>query len=241
MTCPLFMVCPLFGMSAIGRFHCIYKKRVAILVDGHCLPRTVFHECKNKDISAQYFTYKALLSAAIASIQENWNDYCHVVTEDKDSVRENLLMYSESNVYMLPLITIDLVLYSLSNITSCNTLIYYFRNENLSHALFSAFNNHAIGAIEIVLLNGHYVLTYSRANECLSVLRNNSGNVFHVWLLKCCKKNFYVTSKHTLFNQNKFIFNKVCLYEINIYFYSIELNLYSIKYIYMISKYIFAQ
>ena len=47
---------------------------------------------------------------------------------------------------------VDLVLYSLSNNTSYNMLVYYFRSESLNHDLFSPFNNHAIGEIEIVLL-----------------------------------------------------------------------------------------
>ena len=35
---------------------------------------------------------------------------------------------------MLPSIMVDLVLYSLSNITYCNVLVYYFRNKNLNHS-----------------------------------------------------------------------------------------------------------
>ena len=69
---------------------------------------------------------------------------------------------------------VDLVLHSLSIITSCNVLVYYFRNEN---HLFSFFNNHAIGEIEIVLLTGHYDLISDRADEYSSVLTNNPENV----------------------------------------------------------------
>ena len=58
-----------------------------------------------------------------------------------------------------------------------------------------------------------------------------------VWLLKCCKKNFYVISKYIFIQSNKFIFIKVNFY-IKIYFHSIKINFYSIKYICMISKYI---
>ena len=92
------------------------KRRVAIRRDGHCLPKPVFRGCKSKDILPQYLTYKALLSAATTSIQENWSGYCHVVTEDKESTLENLRLYSENKAYMLPSIMVDLVLYSLSNI-----------------------------------------------------------------------------------------------------------------------------
>ena len=55
---------------------------------------------------------------------------------------------------------VDLVLYSLSNNTSYNMLVYYFRNESLNHDLFSPFNNHAIGEIEIVLLLSFIALLY---------------------------------------------------------------------------------
>ena len=76
------------------------KKRVAIRGDGHCSPRAVFHGCKSKDILTQYITYKTLLSAATASIQENWSDYCHVFTEDKESALDNLRMYSENKALL---------------------------------------------------------------------------------------------------------------------------------------------
>ena len=154
-------------------------KTVAIRGDGHCLPRAVFRGCKNKDILPQYLTYKALLSAATASIQENWSDYCHVITEDKESALENLRVYSENKAYMLPSIMVDLVLYSLSNVTSCNIRVCYFRNESLNHHLFSPFNNHAIGEIEIVLLNGHYELICNMADEYSLVLTDNPKNVFN--------------------------------------------------------------
>ena len=143
------------------------------------MPRAVFRGCKSKDLLSQYLTYKALLSAATASIQENWSDYCHVITEDKESALENLRVYSENKAYMLPSIMVDLVLYSLSNVTSCNILVYYFRNESLSHHLFSPFNNHAIGEIEIVLLNGHYDLICNMADEYSLVLTDNPKNVFN--------------------------------------------------------------
>ena len=100
------------------KLNLVNKQRVAIRGDGHSLPRAVFRGCKSKDTLPQYLTYKALLFAATASIQENWNDYCPVVTEDKESSLENLRMYSESKAYMLPSIMVDLVL--------------YFRNFNVS-------------------------------------------------------------------------------------------------------------
>ena len=140
------------------------------------MSRAVFRGCKRKDILPQYLAYKALISADTASIQENWSDYCHVVTEDKESALENIRMYSENKVHMLPSIMLDLVLYSLSNITSCNILVYYFRNESLNHHLFSPFNNHAIGEIEIVLLNEHYDLNCSMADEHSLVLTDNPNN-----------------------------------------------------------------
>ena len=155
------------------------KRRVAIGGDGHCLPRVVFRGYKSKDILPQYLTYKALLSAATASIQENWSDYCHVVIEDKESALENLWMYSENNAYMLPSIMVDLVLYSLSNITSWNILVYYFKNESLNHHLFSPFNNHAIGEVETVLLNGNYDLICNKADEYSLVLTDNPDNKFN--------------------------------------------------------------
>ena len=74
---------------------------------------------------------------------------------------------------------VDLVLYSLSNITSCNVLVYYFRNESLNHHLFSPFNNHAIGEIEIVLLNGHYDLICSMPDEYSLVLTGSPKYVFN--------------------------------------------------------------
>ena len=74
---------------------------------------------------------------------------------------------------------VDLVLYSLSNITYCNVLVYYFRNKNLNHQLFSPFNNHAIGEIEIVLLNGHYDLICNMADEHSLVLTDNPKNAFN--------------------------------------------------------------
>ena len=154
-------------------------KTVAIRGNGHCLLRAVFRGCKSKDILPQYLTYKALLSAATASIQENWSDYCHVNTEDKESALENLRVYSENKAYMLPSIMVDLVLYSLSNVTSCNIRVCYFRNESLNHHLFSPFNNHAIGEIEIVLLNGHYELICNMADEYSLVLTDNPKNVFN--------------------------------------------------------------
>ena len=154
-------------------------KTVAIRGNGHCLPRAVFRGCKSKDILPQYLTYKALLSAATASIQENWSDYCHVITEDKESALENLRVYSENKAYMLPSIMVDLVLYSLSNVTSCNIRVCYFRNESLNHHLFSPFNNHATGEIEIVLLNGHYELICNMADEYSLVLTDNPKNVFN--------------------------------------------------------------
>ena len=154
-------------------------KTVAIRGNGHCLPRAVFRGCKSKDILPQYLTYKALLSAATASIQENWSDYCHVITEDKESALQNLRVYSENKAYMLPSIMVDLVLYSLSNVTSCNIRVCYFRNESLNHHLFSPFNNHATGEIEIVLLNGHYELICNMADEYSLVLTDNPKNVFN--------------------------------------------------------------
>ena len=74
---------------------------------------------------------------------------------------------------------VDLVLYSLSNITYCNVLVYYFRNKNINHQLFSPFNNHAIGEIEIVLLNGHYDLICNMADEHSLVLTDNPKNAFN--------------------------------------------------------------
>ena len=71
------------------KLNLVNKKRVAILWDGHCLPRAVLRGCKSKDILPQYLAYKGLISADTASIQENWSDYCPVVTEDKESAREN--------------------------------------------------------------------------------------------------------------------------------------------------------
>ena len=87
--------------------------RVAILWDEHCLPWVVFRRCKSQDLLPQYFACKALISADTASIQENWIEYCHVVTEDKESALENFRMYSENEANMLPSNMVDLVLYSL--------------------------------------------------------------------------------------------------------------------------------
>ena len=87
--------------------------RVAILWDEHCLPRVVFRRCKSQDLLPQYLACKALIFADTASIQENWIEYCHVVTEDKESALENFRMYSENEANMLPSIMVDLVLYSL--------------------------------------------------------------------------------------------------------------------------------
>ena len=44
------------------KLNLVNKKRIAIRGDRHCLLRAVFRGCKSKDILAQYFTYKALLS-----------------------------------------------------------------------------------------------------------------------------------------------------------------------------------
>ena len=48
---------------------------------------------------------------------------------------------------------------------------------------------------------------------------------YRLWLLKCCKKNFYVIQDIFLFKQNKFIFDKVNFYDIKIYFNSIKTKL----------------
>ena len=45
--------------------------------------------------------------------------------------------------------------------------------------MFSPFNNHAIGEIEIVLLNGHYDLICNMADEYLLVLTDDPKNVFN--------------------------------------------------------------
>ena len=50
------------------KLNLVNKKRIAIRGDRHCLLRAVFRGCKSRDILAQYLTYKALLSAATASI-----------------------------------------------------------------------------------------------------------------------------------------------------------------------------
>ena len=161
------------------KLNLVNKKRAAIRRDGHRLSRVVFSGCKSKDILPQYLTYRALVSAATASIQENWSDYCHVVTEDKGTDLENLRMYLENKVHMLPSMMVDLVLNSLSNVSSCNILVYYFRNESLDHHVFSPFNNHAIGEIGIVLLNGHYDLICNMADEYSLVLTDKPKNVFN--------------------------------------------------------------
>ena len=161
------------------KLNLVNKKRAAIRRDGHRLSRVVFSGCKSKDILPQYLTYRALVTTATASIQENWSDYCHVVTEDKETGLENLRMYLENKAYMLPSMMVDLVLNSLSNVSSCNILVYYFRNESLDHHLFSPFNNHAIGEIGIVLLNGHYGLICNMADEYSLVLTDKPKNVFN--------------------------------------------------------------
>ena len=74
------------------KLNLVNKRRVAIRGDGHCLPTAVFRGCKSKDILPKYLTYKALLSVAATSIQENWSDYCHVVNEAKESALENIRM-----------------------------------------------------------------------------------------------------------------------------------------------------
>ena len=81
------------------KLNLVNKKRVAIRGDGHCLQRAVFRGCKSKHILPQYLSYKTLVPATTANIQENWNDYCHVVTEDKHSALENLQMYSENKAF----------------------------------------------------------------------------------------------------------------------------------------------
>ena len=68
---------------------------------------------------------------------------------------------------------VDLVLYSLSSITSCNILV------SLNHHLFSPFNNHAIGEIEIVLLNGYYDLICNMPDEYSLVLTGSPKYVFN--------------------------------------------------------------
>ena len=175
--------CTNCGVKAIIDFDNDLKKAYTLLEEKlnliNKLPRAVFRGCKSKDILPQYLTYKALLSAVTASIQENWSDYCHVVTEDKKSTLENLRMYSENKAYILPSIMVDVVLHSLSNMTSCNMLIYYFRNESLNHYLFSPFNNHAFGETAVVRLNRHYDLIYNLADEYSLVLTDNPENKFN--------------------------------------------------------------
>ena len=104
-------------------------------------------------------------------------------------------------------------------------------------------------------LNGYFSLLCKMLEKHLW-----NSSLYLVWLLKCCKNNFYVISKYIFLqskeiyiqqkmfiwyqnifssNQNKFLFNKIYLYDIKIYFHSIEINFFSKIYIYIFLLYEF--
>ena len=92
----------------------IEKERVAILGDGHCLPRAVFRGAKLKDLVAGHISYKSLFRSVIDSLKHEINDYKGFLEEDTATALRQLENYFVSKQYSLTSNVLD----------ACNTFYH---------------------------------------------------------------------------------------------------------------------
>ena len=110
------------------------KIRLSIKGDGHCLPRAIFRGAKHLNLIPQFITYTQLLRSSVEKIKANIQSdvtppentcYKDFITEGVDKAIEALDTYEKSKKYNLPSNIIDIVMFALSNETSCLIKVHY--------------------------------------------------------------------------------------------------------------------
>ena len=149
------------------------KIRLSIKGDGHCLPRAIFRGAKHLNLIPQFITYTQLLRSSVEKIKANIQSdvtppentcYKDFITEGVDKAIEALDTYEKSKKYNLPSNIIDIVMFALSNETSCLIKVHY-QERGGSFDTHNITPNTAIsGVVEVAFINAHYDLVIKKHN-----------------------------------------------------------------------------
>ena len=138
----------------------LYKSRIMIKGDGHCLPRAVFRGAKELDLLTQHLSYSSLFREAIDFIKVNLSDYKDFLEDKHDNPEVELEEYFTTKNYKLPSNINDVVLFAMANVSSCTLKVYYFDRvqENVGFHSIDPTTGHPVGEIELAFFCGHYDL-----------------------------------------------------------------------------------
>ena len=149
------------------------KIRLSIKGDGHCLPRAIFRGAKHLNLIPQFITYTQLLRSSVEKIKANIQSdvtppentcYKDFIIEGVDKAIEALDTYEKSKKYNLPSNIIDIVMFALSNETSCLIKVHY-QERGGSFDTHNITPNTAIsGVVEVAFINAHYDLVTKKHN-----------------------------------------------------------------------------
>ena len=146
----------------------IEKERVAILGDGHCLPRAVFRGAKLKDLVAGHISYKSLFRSVIDSLKHKINDYKGFLEEDTATALRQLDNYFVSKQYSLPSNILDACIHSLADQTACQIVIYYLSSRIELHShIIEPTESHPVSTVELVFIRGHYDLVVQKSGSAV--------------------------------------------------------------------------